>query len=112
MICNKDCFNCIYDDCINDSVDIEDYKNNLVDEINTLVTRKQQRNRSNYKKYREANLEKERERDRVRYSNESERRQQNHKEWYQNNKEYRKLYYKQWYENKKAKERGVVVEVN
>ena len=25
-VCNKDCFNCPYDDCINDELDYEDYR--------------------------------------------------------------------------------------
>jgi hypothetical protein len=33
MICNKDCFNCPYDDCINDNLTTEDYKSDEVEQF-------------------------------------------------------------------------------
>lgn len=42
MVCNKDCFNCIYGDCVNDRLDIDDFIN---DEVHREV--QLNRNRSN-----------------------------------------------------------------
>lgn len=33
MICNHDCFNCKYEDCINDELTPEDYKSNETDQF-------------------------------------------------------------------------------
>lgn len=32
-MCNKDCFNCIYSDCINDRLDAEDFKRDSSDDL-------------------------------------------------------------------------------
>lgn len=31
MICNMDCFHCVYDDCINDDLSLEEYQAELID---------------------------------------------------------------------------------
>ena len=40
MVCNKDCFNCIYEDCINDTFTHEDYKQ--FKNIDRIITGKPQ----------------------------------------------------------------------
>lgn len=76
MICDKDCLNCKYDDCINDRLSLEELQEKTDDLINP-PTKKQLKererlreyyrenpeiNRANYQRYLENNREKEEER--------------------------------------------------
>lgn len=50
-ICNKDCFNCPYDDCINDSMDLEDYREIRERDLDMLRTPEQKRRAAAQKAY-------------------------------------------------------------
>lgn len=39
-VCNKDCFNCPFDDCINDAMDAEDRRQSLLRDLLTLPKEK------------------------------------------------------------------------
>lgn len=80
VMCDKDCFNCKFNDCIRDEgAD----------------------NRDNYNRYRKANHDKEIERDRARYINEKDRRKQNSAKWREEHKKERKEYFRKRYLEKK-----------
>lgn len=98
MICDKDCLNCKYDDCINDRLSLEELQEKTDDLINP-PTKKQLKererlreyyrenpeiNRANYQRYLENNREKEEER-LERYK--------------KNNRLQARLRFKQWYYN-------------
>ena len=59
-VCDKDCFNCIYDDCICDELDHADYKElaALESEIVLPKSFSQKRRAACQKAYREANKDK------------------------------------------------------
>ena len=40
-MCNMDCFNCEFDDCINDRLEVEDFKNSI-DEVPKEIKRKRE----------------------------------------------------------------------
>lgn len=80
-MCNKDCFNCTYNDCIRDEG---------------------QDNRDYYNNYRSSNLDKERERDRNRYKNEKDRRLANNQAWRETHKKERKEYFRKKYLERKG----------
>ena len=56
-ICNKDCFNCPYEDCINDEMDYEDYKEAAVRDRELFMTPEKRKIAAGQKAYREANRE-------------------------------------------------------
>ena len=60
MKCNRDCFNCVFEDCIEDELTLEDYKQEaeLDKEILFPKTAKQKKIAAGQKAYREANREK------------------------------------------------------
>ena len=59
-VCNKDCFNCPFPDCINDEMDHEDYLNSATIEKEIILpkTAKQKKLAAQKKAYYEANREK------------------------------------------------------
>ena len=57
-ICNKDCFNCPYEDCINDEMDHEDYREAAVRDRELAMTPKKRERAAYQKAYYEANREK------------------------------------------------------
>ena len=59
-VCNRDCFNCIYDDCIDDSMIHEDYvkQSEIEKELLFPKTQKDKKIAAGKKAYREANREK------------------------------------------------------
>ena len=59
-ICNKDCFNCPFPDCINDEMDHEDYLNSATIEKEIILPKstKQKKLAAQRKAYYEANREK------------------------------------------------------
>lgn len=65
MVCNRDCFNCIYPDCIDDSDEKPYVKQSINKSIDT-------RSKTYYKAYREQNKE---------------RLKESHKKWYEAHKE-------------------------
>lgn len=50
-MCNKDCFNCIYSDCINDRLDSEDFKRDFSD--NDLLSHEKKLAKARNARYRE-----------------------------------------------------------
>ena len=60
MKCNRDCFNCVFEDCIEDELTHEDYKQEaaLEKEILFPKTAKEKKIAAGQKAYREANREK------------------------------------------------------
>ena len=55
-ICNKDCFNCPFPDCVLDELDAEDYrKAKEVDDLLHPKTKQQKKAAAQQKAYREAN---------------------------------------------------------
>ena len=59
-VCNKDCFNCPFPDCINDEMDHEDYLDSAIIEKEIILpkTSKQKKLAAQKKAYYEANREK------------------------------------------------------
>lgn len=57
-ICNKDCFNCPYEDCINDEMDHEDYREAAVRDRELFMTPKKRERAAYQKAYYEKNKEK------------------------------------------------------
>ena len=57
-ICNKDCFNCPFDDCINDEMDYEDYVESANRDKDLRSTSKRRKVAAQKKAYREANRDK------------------------------------------------------
>ena len=59
-VCNRDCFNCIYEDCIDDSMIHEDYvkQSEIEKELLFPKTQKDKKIAAGKKAYREANREK------------------------------------------------------
>ena len=59
-VCNRDCFNCTFDDCILDALDAEDYKEQRRIEKEILLPKSAKEKKIAAKKraYREANREK------------------------------------------------------
>ena len=57
-ICNKDCFNCPYEDCINDEMDHEDYREAADRNRELFMTPEKRKIAAGKKAYREANREK------------------------------------------------------
>lgn len=57
-ICNKDCFNCPYPDCINDELDYEDYRELAQIDKDLTSTPIKKKLAAQQKAYREANREK------------------------------------------------------
>lgn len=99
MVCNKDCFNCPYPDCINDELTPMEYQEDTIRDLNLVSPTK---NQKNYQRYRVNNLEKELDRDRERYEERKKRKKQTDKAWNERNKEYRQLYFRERYLRKKA----------
>ena len=58
QVCNKDCFNCPFPDCINDEMDHEDYVASAKRERELKATPKSKKVAAQQKAYREANREK------------------------------------------------------
>ena len=60
MKCNRDCFNCVFDDCIEDELSHEDYKQEAALEKEILFPRtaKEKKIAAGQKAYYEANREK------------------------------------------------------
>ena len=60
MKCNRDCFNCVFEDCIEDELTLEEYKQEaeLDKEILFPKTAKEKKIAAGQKAYREANREK------------------------------------------------------
>ena len=57
-VCDKDCFNCPYDDCINDELDAEDYRSaRAIDDFVRPRTRAEEAIAAKKREYREANRE-------------------------------------------------------
>lgn len=57
-ICNKDCFNCQYPDCVLDELDADDYReSSWLDREPKERTDKQRKDAAQKKAYREANRE-------------------------------------------------------
>lgn len=54
-MCNKDCFNCIYSDCINDRLDAEDFKRDFSD--NDLLSHEKKLAKARNARYRENHRE-------------------------------------------------------
>ena len=53
-VCNRDCFNCIYEDCIDDSMDSDEMRQATDrDRMFARRTKKQAQNRAYYRKNRE-----------------------------------------------------------
>ena len=59
-VCNRDCFNCIYEDCILDEMDVADYRQSAAIEKELLFPKseKQKKIAAGKKAYYEANREK------------------------------------------------------
>ena len=57
-ICNKDCFNCPYEDCINDEMDHEDYQEAADRDRELFMTPEKRKIAAGKKAYYEANREK------------------------------------------------------
>lgn len=57
-VCDKDCFNCPYEDCINDQMDHENYRESAAREKELFMTPKKRKIAAGKKAYREANREK------------------------------------------------------
>ena len=54
-MCNKDCFNCVHPDCINDKLDYEEYKDDVaVEDIDKSVLKNREYSNRYAKKNREA----------------------------------------------------------
>ena len=56
-ICNKDCFNCTYEDCVLDTLDAEDYAlaRKIEAEVILPKSKEQERSAAKQRAYREAN---------------------------------------------------------
>ena len=59
-VCNRDCFNCVYEDCVLDDLSLEDYKQTTTIEKELLFpkSQKQKKIAAGKKAYYEANREK------------------------------------------------------
>ena len=59
-VCNRDCFNCVYEDCVLDDLSLEDYKQTTTIEKELLFpkSQKQKKIAAGQKAYYEANREK------------------------------------------------------
>lgn len=57
-ICEKDCFNCPYEDCINDEMDHEDYREAAARDRELFITPKKRERAAYQKAYYEKNREK------------------------------------------------------
>lgn len=101
-ICNYDCFNCIYDDCINDSLSYNDYKQSkALDKESKQVTGKVAET------YYERNKERIRMQRKQYYKKNKEKVLQYHKEYMQKVKKENPFYYKEYYQkNKEARKRA------
>lgn len=91
MKCNRDCFNCPYDDCIEDELELEDYRAEAEMERELLFskTAAQKKAAARQKAYREANREKVAARQ---------------KAWYEANRENWARYMREYRRKKKQKE--------
>ncbi len=118
MVCNRDCFNCIFDDCISDEMSLEEYVfsqqlDKLIEweEAAFLVlTDIQMRYRNNreikkqqVRKWYENNSDKKCELSRKRYRNNKEHERERVKTWYEANKERKKAQVKAWQNANKEK---------
>lgn len=57
-VCDKDCFHCKFDDCVNDRMDAEDYRESREREKELTATPKSRKLAARRKAYYEANREK------------------------------------------------------
>ena len=96
-ICNYDCFNCVYDDCINDSLTYNDYKQSkALDKeskqvagkvAETYYERNKERIRMQCKQYYQKNRGKVLQHNKEYYKKNKEKVLQYHKEYYKKNKD-------------------------
>lgn len=99
-VCNKDCEHCPYPDCINDTLDYEDYvaSARIEEEIIFPKTAKQNRIAAQHKAYREANREKLAAQNKSYYEANREKIKAYQKAYRETNPERIKAHYKAYYE--------------
>lgn len=105
-ICNRDCFHCPYEDCINDEMRLEDYQEGK--ELELISGAKEyntsESHRAAYrKKYYEENREKEAAYQKQYREKNKERLAATKKKYYEENKEKLAAYSKKYYEENKEK---------
>lgn len=96
MICNKDCFNCLHHECINDELSLSEYKEDVIHDLrleNEPIAKI--RNRESTSRYDAKNREKKREYARQYYLRNKEKKKKQVKEWQQENHDYILLYQKE-----------------
>lgn len=95
QICNRDCFNCVFDDCINDEMCLEDWKESR--EIEEFISPKTKRQKA-IAAYQKDYLEKNREAIAAYKKDYREKNREAlkevHREYYATHKEYFKAYYR------------------
>lgn len=108
--CDKNCFECPYPDCINDEMDLEDYRESkTIDFICGVKEYKQSDHRREYKRqWNQKNREKINAKAKERYQKKKEWYRAYNKAYRENHKDQMKLYdrkHKQEYRKKKKEER-------
>lgn len=109
MICNRDCFNCKYDDCINDTLTAAEIKasERADKEMTDLASRKQIEKREYVKRYNAKH------RERIRAYKKQYHQKNKQKccdavcQWQKENREYHNAYARDWYANKKRERQAV-----
>lgn len=86
-ICNKDCFNCTYADCVNDEMDHEDYREAADRDRELLITPKKRKRAAYFKVYYKKNREKIAAHQKVYYEEKREKRIAYQKAYYKANRD-------------------------
>ena len=86
-VCDKDCFNCSYDDCILDDLDYDDYKELAAIDKELVRTPEKTKLAAQQRAYREANKEKLAAQQRAYYQANKEKLAARQRAYYQANKE-------------------------
>lgn len=99
-MCNKDCFNCSYPDCVRPlQQDYNEYKREYLKDSNNA-----EKNRKYYKRYRQGNLEKERARSRAYYEQHKAEKREAYQRWYKANRDKKREYDRLRYEQRRQHE--------
>lgn len=99
-MCNKDCFNCIQEDCINDEITTEDYQRSEYFDKNLNITEKQRYHRRKTKEYYKQNRNTVIEKKKQYYQENREKEIDRVSKWVKENRERRNQYLRDRYRKK------------
>ena len=105
-ICDKDCFHCPYDDCINDEMEYSDYAELKEIEKDSREHKTPKKQRDYYKEYYRENRERNLQVDKEYYQSHREERKEYSRRYSRENKERKAAYLREWRRARKEKVNG------